>query len=409
MQLIASEKIFFESPYPKEVFCYTPFLARAAAGRIVASFDLGGPGTAKLEGPLSDHGDFACNQVRILVSDDHGHSWRETGRLPMLHCRVFQAGERLYAIGQSHRLLISVSRDNGDSWSPVSVLESEHRWEPGAAIDCRDGVVRLVMEQRIRPDDWPGMAQVLLTARTRDDLTRPESWRFSAPWVLEDHVTLPQPCGVPFYPAGDQCPGAPDPRFCGRPGGLETNVMRIHDPDHLLYNAAPDAVVLLARLHSGATNLALMLRGGTDADGQPVIDTFTTPGGAPLVFVPLPGGHMRFQIVWDEPSRRYWMVGSQATDSLTRPDRLPADRYNLPDNERNRMVLHFSRNLRDWCFAGVVAIGTTPRDSRHYASLLVDGEDLLILSRSGDRRAASAHNGNLLTLHRVSKFRQLIY
>jgi len=63
----------------------------------------------------------------------------------------------------------------------------------------------------------------------------------------------------------------------------------------------------------------------------------------------------------------------------------------------------------DWCFAGMVAIGKTPRESRHYASMIVDGDDLCVLSRSGDARAKSAHDGNLITFHRVKNFRSLVY
>ena len=105
----------------------------------------------------------------------------------------------------------------------------------------------------------------------------------------------------------------------------------------------------------------------------------------------------------------YFLVSSQSTDSMTRPDLLSQERYGLPDNERHRLALYFSTNLFDWCFAGMVAVGKTPRCSRHYASMVIDGEDLLILSRSGDENARSAHNGNLLTFHRVPDFRSLIY
>ena len=87
----------------------------------------------------------------------------------------------------------------------------------------------------------------------------------------------------------------------------------------------------------------------------------------------------------------------------------PADRFNLPDNERRRMVLHFSKNLVDWCFAGVVAIGPSERGSRHYAAMDIDGDDLVILSRSGDEKARNAHDGNLATFHRVKNFRELVY
>ena len=47
----------------------------------------------------------------------------------------------------------------------------------------------------------------------------------------------------------------------------------------------------------------------------------------------------------------------------------------------------------DWRMAGVVAQGNSAKESRHYASMTFDGDDLLVLSRSGDERAKSAHDG----------------
>jgi hypothetical protein len=41
----------------------------------------------------------------------------------------------------------------------------------------------------------------------------------------------------------------------------------------------------------------------------------------------------------------------------------------------------------DWCFAGLVAAGPLEQASQHYASMAVDGDDLVILSRSGDEQA----------------------
>ena len=37
------------------------------------------------------------------------------------------------------------------------------------------------------------------------------------------------------------------------------------------------------------------------------------------------------------------------------------------------------------------------------------GDDLIILSRSGDKDALSAHNTNMITVHKVKNFRSLIY
>ena len=118
---------------------------------------------------------------------------------------------------------------------------------------------------------------------------------------------------------------------------------------------------------------------------------------------------MKFFVIYDEVTKLYWMVGTQGTDSMTRIDLLPKDRYNLPNNERRRLVLHFSKNMIDWCFAGLVAVGEIEKASRHYASMVIDGDDLHILSRSGDERSKNPHNGNLITFHTVKNFRELVY
>ena len=95
--------------------------------------------------------------------------------------------------------------------------------------------------------------------------------------------------------------------------------------------------------------------------------------------------------------------------AAARPDRLPPTRYSLPNNERHILALHYSRNCVDWCMAGVVARGETPQQARHYASMCFDGDNLHVLSRSGDHRARSAHDGNLITFHTVKDFRELVY
>ena len=47
----------------------------------------------------------------------------------------------------------------------------------------------------------------------------------------------------------------------------------------------------------------------------------------------------------------------------------------------------------NWCFAGLVAVGPVEKASRHYASMVIDGNDLVILSRSGDKRAKTRTTG----------------
>ena len=135
----------------------------------------------------------------------------------------------------------------------------------------------------------------------------------------------------------------------------------------------------------------------------------TAPSGKRMLYVPCPGGQMKFHVLYDDATRLYWLLSTQARDSMTRVERLPDERYGLPDNERRRLQLHFSKNMIDWCFAGIVAVGETEKASRHYASMVIDGDDLHVLSRSGDRRAFSAHDTNLIAFHTILDFRSLIY
>jgi hypothetical protein len=150
-------------------------------------------------------------------------------------------------------------------------------------------------------------------------------------------------------------------------------------------------------------------QGEKAGSGEMITGFQQLPSGGECRFLPLPGGQMKFHILYDEKSKLYWLLSTQATDSMTRAELLPENRYNLPNNQRSRLVLHFSKNLVDWCFAGLAAAGETELESRHYASMAIDNDDLCILSRSGDKKAFSAHNGNLITFHRVKKFRDLIY
>lgn len=55
-----------------------------------------------------------------------------------------------------------------------------------------------------------------------------------------------------------------------------------------------------------------------------------------------------------------------------------------------------------------MAVNPVEQGSRHYASLIIDGANLHVLSRSVDERAESGHNGNLITFHTVRGFRELV-
>jgi hypothetical protein len=196
-------------------------------------------------------------------------------------------------------------------------------------------------------------------------------------------------------------------------GWLETNIVQFTDPQHLWHDPAGKTFHLWMRSHAGVTGYACIAKvveqGKTPGTGAMTTMLEKAPSGKKMLYVPCPGGQMKFHIVQDAATGLYWLLSTQAIDSMIRPDLMPADRYNLPNNERRRLQLHFSKNMIDWCFAGLVSAGPVETASRHYASMLITGNDLVVLSRSGDENAKSPHDGNLISFHRVANFRDLVY
>jgi hypothetical protein len=403
-----------ESPAPAEVPLYSPTILRLDSGRLVAGYTRASHDAAK-------HGPGA--EV-LLTSDDRGATWQQRAELPSLQGRVFAAGASLYYVAPGAGMPISRSDDRGMTWSaPVRLTPPDLVWQQTPAnVWYTRGQVYLAFERRNREINAWGPSEkalVLLRARVGDDLTRREAWTFSSelvfadvvPGVRENSVGLDY-FGVPFFPQAypERAEIAKSPRRTMPPiGWVEPGVVQILDPDHVWFDPSGRTFHLLARAHTGGTGYACLTKVVENADGVMTMSLEQAPSGKKMLYLPVPGGQMRFHVLYDAQSRLYWLLGSQATDSMTRPDRLPRDRFDLPYNERHRLVLHFSRNLVDWCFAGLVAKTESPKEARHYASMDFDGDDLVILSRSGDARAKSAHEGNLITFHRVKNFRALIY
>ena len=400
---------------PQRLFCYSPGIA-VLDGRLIATSGFGGPGAADLPGPKGERGGSMW-QGRVLTSDDGGRTWTQRTTFPFLHARPFVAGGRLCVLGHAGDLTIIASDDAGETWTdPVRLTDGQSWHQAPCNVHYASGCVYLTMERRtaMRAKGWPvsEMAPVLMRGRSEADLTRRENWTFASELTFAEAARdADLDCfGVPFYPGAypDVHEAAPG-RTSAPIGWLESNVVQFVDPDHIWHDRSGKTFHLWMRAHTGGVGFAAVARVVESDDGTMTTSLQTAPSGRTMLYVPCPGGQMKFHILYDEPSERFWLLSTQATDSMTRPDRLPDDRYNLPNNERRRLQLHVSTNCIDWCFAGLVAVGSEDRASRHYASMAIDGDTLHILSRSGDARARNPHDGNLITYHRIDDFRRLIY
>jgi hypothetical protein len=369
-----------------------------------------GEGLARLDRVTREYEDVPASLCQVLISDDHGQTWAEKASLRIRHARPFKAGNRLYVIGHDGDLAIAASDDDGDTWSPLHRLSEGQFWHQAPCNVCyANGRIYLVMERNTDPafTGWcpSRLAPVVMAGRLDDDLCNVENWIFS------NEITFPGDLGgnllgVPFWPV-DADPETP--RYMAPPGWLESNIVQFRDPNHIWFDPQRRTFYLWMRAHTGSTNLACIARAVHQDDDSIRVSLPKAPSGQTMLFVPCPGGHMKFHILYDETTQLYWLISTQSTDSMRPIDSLPDERYNLPNNQRSRLALHFSRNCMDWCFAGLIARGGSEIQSRHYAAAVIDGEDMHVVSRSGDHRSATAHNGNLITFHTVCGFRELVY
>lgn len=401
-----------ESPDPKTIPLYTPSILSLPSGRLVASYERGGK---RVDGEP-----FAY----ILTSDDGGKTWTQRARHSITHGRIFKAGKSLYFLGHNGDLKIARSDDDGITWTAEVNLTEGERWHQTAAnVWHTKGKVYLVMERHVENriiDCWSvgQLAPVLMRGDENADLTRRENWTFASELNFSDIIpgyreNEPQMdfFGVPFFRQNypHRAPVHTRGRYMAPMGWLESNVVQIMDPNHYWYDPEGKTFLLAMRANTGGVGYAALAQVVENDDGSMTTGLVYAPSGKKMLFLPFPGGQMRFHVLYDSQTKLYWMLGTQTVDSMTRADRLGPLRFDLPYNERQRMVLHFSKNMVDWCFAGLVAEGNGSKEARHYASMDIDGDDLIILSRSGDERAKSSHDGNIITFHRVKNFRDLVY
>ena len=415
MKILAQDYVMINDNTSTGLYSYSPGICMGSEGRIIVTSGASGNDELMKDFEVKGRRYGRWFQGRIYVSDDKGDTFVQKGAYPFMHARPFKCGNRLYVLGQCYDLMITASDDNGETWSEAAKLTEGEAWHQAPCnVHYKGDNVYLVMEKRsgMEITGWMvhDLAPVLMRGCINDDLTKKENWTYASELYFHeavDKINL-EYTGIPFFwttPSTyvEIAPG----RGCAELGWLESNVVKFSDKNHYLYDE--NTLHLFMRAHTGGTGYCAIAKVVENRDGSMSTMLEHVPSGKKIVYAPMPGGQMKFHILFDNETKLYWLLSTQATDSMTRAEMLPDDRYNLPNNERRRLVLHFSKNCFDWCFAGVVAIGETEKSSRHYAAMGIDGDDLYIVSRSGDENAKDAHDTNFISFHKVKEFRNLIY
>lgn len=324
--------------------------------------------------------------VHLLHSADGGTTWQPRSDLPYYSAVPWTHQGQLYLFAnkpgtdfRNDDLLLLRSGDGGRTWSAPVTLFQGHFW------NCHTGMVQHDNRLYWAMGDLSFGMQQRGPRAIAGDLSRdpmePGAWRISNP--------------VPF-------PGFPaalrNPRFADRTSHyLECNVVEVNGRLRILNTVKPHGQT--------TTNLGGVF--DLKDDGRDLTLSFTQ-------FHPIPGGHLKFCVIRDEVSRLFWATSNFAVDSQGAfnwwKEGAKSERYQgtagTGGNDRRFLMLLYSLDALNWFQAGCVAQAAKISQSFMYGKLAVDGDDIVVISRSSIN-APNQHDADYATFHRVHDFRRL--
>jgi hypothetical protein len=371
-----------------EGFFMAPSLARLPSGNLVAAVPHGRPYT---------DGGKSLRSIRFFRSVDRGATWQPTCELPHDSCEpnLIVHGGKLFLLitpnGNNAKpersqfprdgkwgLWVSVSDDEGVTWSPIRrVIEGPagpgaepivHNTGGQTATVIRDGKLYVAVSHQF---EKMGIA----CCRLDQGIGNPEAWRISA------MVDLPIPPELAYAGFKSVTPMRV----------LEGNVVEVGG-----------RLLVIAR--------TIINGGGTAGMGGVFEVLDRTDGPLELKFLqlhPIPGGQLKFFIQRDEKSKLYWMASNlTANPAFVIDDEAwrKAKEINTSKSDRRNLTLWYSLDALNWFPAGWIARAQGWTQSFHYPVMLIDGDDLILISRTG-RNSGNQHDVDLATFHRIKNFR----
>lgn len=334
----------------------SPSLVKLNDGSLLASMDV-------------FEGNAPQNLSLIFKSTDGGETWTHLTELfPCFWGKLFTHNDDVYMIAMSTEygdVLIGKSVDNGETFTPPTVIAR------GSCSNKAAGFHKAPMPvieyngrlwTAIDYGAWGigGHASSLFSIDVNDDLLCAENWTYTYP--------------VPYNPNWDGAVKG------NSHGCLEGNAVVTPDGD----------IINILRYQTN---------GCTPSYGKAVmLQADVNNLDAPLTLhkiIDFQGNLSKFDIIYDDVSKHYLSIITG----------------NVDNQGRNVLSFAVSDNLYNWRTVCTL-IDYTQEDPQkigfQYISFIIDGDDILYLSRTAFNEAHNFHDANYITFHKINNFREML-
>lgn len=375
--------VVFSVPEDKKISLGAPSLVALPNGKLLVAFDQTGPDVKGLAGKKGhDAKRSRWMQGRVMSSNDGGATWQLAATFPFRRASLFRDGGDVYLVGEaSGALNLMRSPDGGGSWSaPMELTGDLDLWlSPTTVVSEGD----FWFVPCLIPFEG-GMGLTVWRAPRGASLMNRKAW-------VQGPVSVPLSKMLPSILGG----GAGVPAGGTVPSWQDPVLVKMVSPNHPWHGEG--RLQVLGATCSGRQHWSAMMRLST-ADLS--VEPQQTPEGEPWFWIPLPGGHEKFDLFHDEPSRMYWALGSRGGAGL------PMGKGAFLEDGLHRIGLWASENLVDWQLAaGVVSGGEGPAGIRCDPSGAVCGNDLFVVCRAGSAQSRNARETRQLLCVRLPNFR----
>lgn len=336
----------------------SPSLVRHPDGFLLASMDVFKGGEAQ-------------DLTLIFRSDDDGKTWKYISELfPCFWGKMFIHRGELYMLGCSTEygdMLIGKSSDGGVTFGmPTVLLRGTYRSGGKGVHRNPENIVRYNgrLWNTLEWGSWASGSHATMVASIdeNEDLLDASKWHFSPP--------------VPYDPSWEGCAkgksaGNIEGTLVVSPNGELLNVLR-----YQIGRCVP------------SYGLALIMKPNT------------TDPDAPEEFykvIEFPGNHAKFEIYRDEVSGKYVSIVCYLCEEH--------------QSGRNWLALIYSDDLEHWKKALDIFDCRDSDENKigfQYVDFFIEGEDILMLSRTAFNGAANYHDANYSVFHRIAGFRRYL-